>query len=180
MKTIKDNEKHDQITSEKINKKADEKADQSPLTNFFSSFLNLFTKEKQPVNFFPNDIYLLLDENCKNLVNEASTDKFKQFIVGKSLIEGTNQFPFDTTIGMKYLEISASSGCTDSAIYVYKLLTEGKEIPKDINKAKDILYKNLKSNDSRILYLYGKILKKQHYFSAASKYFEQSAKAGYV
>lgn len=72
-----------------------------------------------------------------------------------------NNFPLDIIIGMKYLEESASSKCIDSAIYVCKMLIDGNGIPKDINKAKNILYMNLDSNDSRISYLYGKILKKQ-------------------
>lgn len=97
--------------------------------------LFLFARKSKIKSIFPNDIYDTLDKKCQNLIDEAKTDPNKQFLVGKFLIEGKQNFPKKLWIGLKYLEESISSGCIDSVIYYCRMYIEGTDVPIDISFA---------------------------------------------
>ena len=164
-----------ELKDKKIIKNEDEKP------TIIKSFFNLFTKNSdQVVIKYPVDEFNKLDKKCQKLITEANEDRDVQFIVGRSLIRGENEFPLNIEMGIKYLEKSISNECIDSVLYYSRMLIKGDIIPKDIDKAKKYLQKFFKENNGRIFHLYAKIVYNEKNFSEAKKYFEKSAKLGNV
>ena len=120
----------------------------------------------------------LPDNECNEIIRDSEGDPQKQFLVGKYFIEGSNNFPQNTENGIKFLEKSIKSECIEAIIYYSNMLIKGDIVPKDLSKAKKILKKQLKKNDASVLYLYGKIEKKERNFQKAAKYFEKATKRG--
>ncbi|KAK8897369.1 hypothetical protein M9Y10_015313 [Tritrichomonas musculus] len=150
-----------------------------PVTRNRSKSLFNYKKDSDQEISYPIDEFNKLDQSCQNLVKMAKSDPGKQFIVGRYLIEGGGNFPQNIEIGMKYLQKSVSENCTESLMYYCQMLIQGKLIPRDIEKAKRYLKKNLKDNkDARVSLLYGQLMKKESKFSDAKKFFEKSAKLG--
>lgn len=127
---------------------------------------------------FPIDDLRKLNEKGKNLISIAEYNPDFQFLVGKNLIEGLEDFPKNPQLGIKYIKNSMECECCDAVLYYCQLLVDGQVIPKDIKKAKKELKKNFKLNDSRLYFLYGKILAKENKLSEAKKYFKEAAKEG--
>ncbi|KAK8845724.1 hypothetical protein M9Y10_020642 [Tritrichomonas musculus] len=145
-------------------------------TKRFSGFLKKSKSKEKSI--YPSNELILLDKKCQILVQEANKDAEKQFQVGQNLIEGKNDFPNNTEIGIKYLEKSTKGGCIDAVSYYCKMLIKGNVIPKDHPKAKKILKKYLKGKNGTILFLYGKIKKKEGDMMKAMKYLDKASKLG--
>ena len=145
------------------------------------SYLRKDSSSDQPREIsFPIDEFNKLDKSCQDLVNQAKNDPEKQFIVGRSLVEGKDNFPKDIEIGVKYLEKSVTENCTEALIYYCQMLVQGTVIPSNVEKAKKYLKKSQKESqkDARVSLLYGRIMKKEKNFTDAKKSFEKSAKLG--
>lgn len=85
--------------------------------------------------FFPAQQFEKLSKSCQKKVTKADKgDEDMMFIVGQSLLDGTNGFPQDTELGLKYLEESVEQ-VNDEAAELYSQLFEGKIIEKDVEKA---------------------------------------------
>lgn len=132
----------------------------------------------EKISLYPKQEFSNLSKSCQLLVQGAEKDPEKQFLVGKSLIEGSNEFPQKTDLGVNYLKKSLSKGFVDSDSYSLRLFIDGKIIPQDLSKAKKYVKKALKKSDARYSLFYGKIKKKQSKFQDAKKYFEKAASAG--
>lgn len=145
-----------------------------------SRTFSLFKTKNKEQLIYPLYEYKDLAQNCQILIQEAQDDAEKHFQVGKNLFEGLNNFPIKTEIGIKYFEQSIKNGCIDSVIYYSGQLIDAKIIPQDLDKAKKILKKHLRSNNPDILLLYGKIMKKEKKYSKAMKYFDIASKSGCV
>lgn len=68
-------------------------------------------------------------------------DEDMMFIVGQSLLDGTNGFPQDTELGLKYLEESVEQDNDEAAELYSQLLFVGKIIEKDVEKATKMIEK---------------------------------------
>ena len=77
-----------------------------------------------------------------------------------------------------YLKSSIKYECIESVLYYSQMLIDGPIVHWDTENAKKLLKKNLKHKDSRIYFLYGKILNSENNSSEARKYFEKASKAG--
>ena len=84
------------------------------------------------------------------------------FIIGRSLIEGLNDFPFDLKIGLDYIKKSIKNGNKESLIYYIEMLIKGKILPQDLIKASKLV-NQLNQGEYRSTYfnLVGKIFKKK-------------------
>ncbi|KAK8898373.1 hypothetical protein M9Y10_000658 [Tritrichomonas musculus] len=150
---------------------------EEPKKSFLTSVKSLFGLYHEKL--FPRDVYLKLSEECQRLVVDAEDDPEKQFYIGTYLIEEKNGFPLNVNIGVKYFERSIAGGNIESALYLSKMLFEGRIVQQDIIKAKKYLYAHLKS-DQRTFLLYGKILKKEKNRKEARKYFQKGSENGDV
>ncbi|KAK8886585.1 hypothetical protein M9Y10_042049 [Tritrichomonas musculus] len=127
---------------------------------------------------FPIDLLFNLDSKCQSFVKEAENDPNKQFIVGKYLIQGSDGYPHNTQLGIKYLKKSASNGCNASMIYLCKLFIDGEIIPQDLQEAKEILKGINDESDADYLLQMGRISKEEKEYSVATEYFEKASKEG--
>lgn len=118
-------------------------------------------RDEYSIKLCPFDVFSKLNKKSQTLVKEAENDPEKQFIVGISLIEGHDGFPFDSELGIDYLKRSYKKGCINSLIYYCKLLIKGKIIPKNINKLTKLLDSYLKDNEALYMLLKGKHFKKE-------------------
>lgn len=96
------------------------------------------------------------------------------------MIERNENFPQNTEIGLSYLEHSIKSGSFEAAIYDSRLLIKSDMIPQDFEKAHKILKETIRNllntSNGSILFLEGKIKKKEGNHSKYFKYFEKSSK----
>lgn len=68
------------------------------------------SSDKKKINLpFSSSKFDELNKSCKELVLKAQKDPNLKFFIGKSLIEGINDFPKDTTIGLEYIKQSNSA-----------------------------------------------------------------------
>ena len=67
---------------------------------------------------YPKDLFSLLDMKNRKIVIQSRRDPEKGFFVGKYLIEGINNFPQNTELGIKFLEDSMEKGSSDSLFYL--------------------------------------------------------------
>lgn len=114
--------------------------------------------------------YKELNNDCKQLVDDAENDSNIQFFIGKSFIENKNGFPKNTQLGFKYLKRSMKEGNIQSTLYYCKLLKKGQIIPQNLEKAKSILQRNLDKKNPDIYAMYGNVLIKDGDFKQAEKY----------
>ena len=142
-----------------------------------SKRFSLFKKSKNKV-LYPSNEFKNLGAIQQQIVEESSGDPEKEFKIGKNLIEGIEDFPQNSQIGILYLEQSTKEGSIEAAIYYSELLIKGEVIPQDIPKAEKILKKYKKENSGPVLLLLGKIKLQQNDYSKASTLFSKSAKAG--
>ena len=71
---------------------------------------------KEPI-FYPLNQFYTLNEANRELVIDANDNHEKQFLVGKYLIKGENNFPQDIELGLKYLNESKKAKCTNAIIF---------------------------------------------------------------
>ena len=95
------------------------------------------------------------------------------FISGKNLIERNDESQ-DIVGGIQLLEQSISNDCLDARIYYCRLLINGKLIPRNIEKAKELLLEKINTNDSNVMLLYGKVLLHEKEFNEAKKMIKRS------
>lgn len=133
-------------------------------------------QKKRPI--FPLKEYTKLSQECKEKVNEAEYDPEMQFEIGFCLIEGEQNFPVKTEIGIKYLEKSISNENVDAAVYYSRMLIKADRIPRDLSKAESILNQFSIEDSSEIPLLLGLIKKKQKDFTNSFRFFEISSRVG--
>lgn len=92
-------------------------------------------------SLFPYKEYVKLNEESQKIIEEANEDPEKQFNIGISLIEGRENFPLNTQIGLKFLQKSMENGCIKSIIYYCEMLIKGRIIPQNLEKAMKIAQK---------------------------------------
>lgn len=125
--------------------------------------LHNFKKQIQySLKLFPFRKFILLkkDESIQ-LVKDAETDPMIQFIVGKCLIEGENDFPLDVQLGLEYLKQSIKNGNIESLVFYIKMLIKGEVIPQNHKKSLKLIETKLKTTKSLYLLLKGKLFKKE-------------------
>lgn len=90
-----------------------------------------------------NELYIKnLSNSCQIRVSEADCGNVdSMFYVGHSFIEGANGFPQNIELGLNYLSKSCDQENIEAMEYYGSLLFNGVQIPKDEDKAKDILMK---------------------------------------
>ena len=138
-----------------------------------SKRFSLFKKSKSQ-----KTLITLPNDECNSILREAENDAEKQFFIAKSFIEEKNNFPLDIENGISYLKRSIKGGCIDAVVYYCQMLIKGINIPKNLDKAKKTLKKHLKSKNSSILFLYGKVKKKEGDNKTTAKYFKKSSDEG--
>ena len=94
-------------------------------------------------NYIPYKIYRKLDEKSKELVETARNDPQKMFVIGKSFVEGRDNFPPNTEIGINYLTESLNKDCIDSLVYYCEMLIKGKIVVRDLETAKELIQTKL-------------------------------------
>lgn len=112
------------------------------------------------------------------MILEAKNDKSKLFEFGQSLIEGSLNFPQNQIVGIDFLERSIEGGNSESIFYFCNLLIKGKSIPRNIQKARELIEKHFKNEKSIYLLYCGKIKKKENNFNEEKSFFEQSMNEG--
>ena len=118
--------------------------------------------------------------NYSDIHQIANLDPQTQFIIGKNLIEGTNNYQKDIMLGIKYLEESIKNDNFDSLIYYCQILIDGTIISKNIQKAKLYLKNKLNDNNDSIMLLYGKILIHEKQLKEAKEIIFQCTKKGNI
>ncbi|KAK8892762.1 hypothetical protein M9Y10_030003 [Tritrichomonas musculus] len=134
-------------------------------------------KEKPKINY-PKMWKNLLNKRCQFLLQQAENDPFAQFEVGSYIIEGKENFPKSTEVGIMLLQKSIQEGCIDAAIYYSRMLIEGNIISRDLSEASKILKKYSSDSNSTVILLYGMIKKKSKDYQKAHYYIKESAKLG--
>lgn len=121
------------------------------------------SSDKTKINLpFSSSKFDELNKSCKELFLKAQKDPNLKFFIGKSLIEGINDFPKDTTIGLEYIKQSNSAKILDSQIYYIDMLIKGNIIKQNFDLANKIIIQLLlRTKDSRIYALQGRISKKR-------------------
>ena len=110
---------------------------------------------------FPEDIYDKLEVDCQKLVREAEEgDPETQFLVGKFLFEGSNNFPQNNEIAIDYLVEAINNGSIESAFYYCQIILDGKLSQNDLEQAEVILAPFLNEENSALLTIFGKIQNK--------------------
>ena len=66
---------------------------------------------------YPKDKLRQLNKKCKKIVQDAYGIPSKEFLVGKYLIEGTNQFPLDMETGILFMEHLVTKDCIEAVIF---------------------------------------------------------------
>lgn len=130
-------------------------------------------------HLFPNDLFSLLDAKNKKMVIKSSRDAEQGFYVGKYLIEGTNNFPQNIEIGLKFIEDSMEKGSSDSLFYMCQLLTtKNNYIENNFDRAIQLLHSYYDKTDPRYNYIYGIIFRKRRNHKKAFKCFQRSLIGG--
>lgn len=130
------------------------------------------------VTICPFQLFESLSGPSQKMILEAETNPMKQFIVGQKFIEGVDQFPQNTQVGIKYLTKSISNGIPEAVIYYSRMIIEGELIPSDTKYARELLSKLPLQGDPDVLVLTGKIEHKEGNFELAKNYFIQATKQG--
>lgn len=89
------------------------------------------------------------------------------------MIEGKNNFPHNTQVGLEYLKNQIQKGNEEAAVYYCNMLIEGKMIPKDYGKAEKIAIKKIGEKSDNYYLMIGKIERKKKNFAKAKKCFER-------
>lgn len=144
-----------------------------------SELYNYDTQSRSGSAVYPSRQLKTLPKQCQDLVKEANDDIEKQFELGQYLIEGTNNFPQSTQLGIRYLEQSSENGSVEAAIYYSNILIKSNLIPHDYEKAKTILSPYLDSENPEVYHYYGLVNKKEKNYNESVKYFEKAARGGY-
>lgn len=126
---------------------------------------------------FPASIFEKLNVNCQDAIREAQFDRNKLFFVGKSLVEGTNDFPKNVELGIEYLKKSNTKKCRNSIIYYIEMLVKGGVIQKDYKEAEKII-KEVAVDDIKTQFLKGKICRHNKNFEKASLFYKKAANEG--
>lgn len=129
-------------------------------------------------SLFPYKEYVKLNEESQKIVDEANEDPEKQFNIGISLIEGRENFPLNTQIGLKFLQKSMENGCIKSIIYYCEMLIKGRIIPQNLEKAMKIAQKYFTKEEAAYSLIIGKIEKKKKNYEKAKICFEKSINEG--
>lgn len=137
------------------------------------------TETDKKHRLYPKEEYKKLKKSCQKLVKEADSNVQKQFIVGKSLLEGTEGFPQNTTLASRYLQISIQGGNADSAVYFSRILLEGQILPKNVQKVSEYLLPYLSQENPVIYTLYGKAKKEEGKYNDSKTYFLKASEIGY-
>ena len=83
-----------------------------------------------------------LNSSCRKQIKKAEEgDADMMFIVGQSLIDGTNGFQKDVSIGLKYLEQAIERNNEEATELYSRLLFEGKIIQKDVQLSLKLIEK---------------------------------------
>ena len=128
---------------------------------------------------YPNSIFSLLDAKCKQIIVESKFNVLKSYLVGKYSLEGINNFPQNTKIGIQFLENSIQRGSKDALLYYTKnLVTQSKLIPQDFDKAEMLINKYSDKDDSRFYLIKGLIYRHKRDLQSAIKLFEMGANSG--
>ncbi|KAK8898332.1 hypothetical protein M9Y10_000616 [Tritrichomonas musculus] len=128
---------------------------------------------------YPFEQYMKLNEECKQLIQNAEKNPEYQFIIGKSCIENENGFPMNTEIGLRYLKRSIKEvGYIQSILYYSQILISGKIIPQNLQKAKKLLDRILDTKSAEAYALYGKIMVKEDNYKEAESYFLKGIERG--
>ena len=67
---------------------------------------------------YPLDEFNKLSKDCQTIVIDAKNDPDKQFILGKSLIGGENNFTTNVELGFQYIKQSMKQSDTIVAIFI--------------------------------------------------------------
>ncbi len=95
--------------------------------------LSIFNLKKRII--YPNGKYNKLSQSCKEFVNEAVDDPQKQYEVWYKLVYGTNDFPKDIDVGIKYIKKAIKGGSIDAVILYNRMLIIGKKITGNVEQA---------------------------------------------
>lgn len=128
--------------------------------------------------FYPLVEYYKLSKACQKIVDESQTDPSKLLFVGKSLIEGTNEFPKNIKLGIQCIEESIKQNNIEAILYYSSILMKGDIIKCDLQKSNEYLSKIDPNQDSRVYVLKGKISYKMSKFKESVHYFEEGSKSG--
>lgn len=141
---------------------------------------NIIEHFKVRMYHFPYDYYVQLGPNSKEIVDRSEKGEYEfYFIIGRSLIEGLNDFPFDLKIGLDYIKKSIKNGNKESLIYYIKMLIKGKCIPQNLVQATELI-DQLNQEEYRSTYfnLVGQIFKKEGQFEKSKINFKRSIDLG--
>ncbi|KAK8876047.1 hypothetical protein M9Y10_006231 [Tritrichomonas musculus] len=139
--------------------------------------------QKQDLNvlgssFFTKEAFEGLQSENKALVLQAENDCEKQFLVGRKLFEGSDDFPRDIELAITYLKLAIKNGNTNAAVFYSRALLASEEVPPNYKKAAKILSKFLYTKNSMVYTLFGRARKKEKDFTEAAKYFRKAADKG--
>lgn len=100
-----------------------------------------------------------LPTSCRNHIIKADGgDLDSMFYVGRSLIEGANDFPKNCEIGLKYIIQASDQENVEAMVYYGSLLFKGDILPKDETKSIEILTKACTNyNSARAKFLLAQI-----------------------
>lgn len=82
----------------------------------------------------------------------AENDQEKQFLIGKSLIEGSKYFQQSTQLGLKNLRKLINKNQIKSLIYYCNMLIKYSSIPEKLKKAKKLIKNILKCQSEKDFY----------------------------
>lgn len=68
----------------------------------------------------------------KEEIQPETDDPELQFHIGKSFIEGVDDYPVDILKGVQYLELSIQNKNINAGIYYCSLLINGMHVPKNL------------------------------------------------
>lgn len=123
---------------------------------------------------YPKENFDKLTIECQKLTKEAECDPKKQLIVGKYLIRGEKNFPYDMPLGIEYLKTSTSNGCQESALFLADTYIN----TNDTQAAREILDQFHDDNNAELLYLLGAIERKAENYEKATQYLKKSIELG--
>lgn len=151
------------------------------------------TEPDREFKFINSSIFNELDSSCQSLILDIEDGKEDSIvIVAQGFVEGSNDFPKETDIGIKYFEYAISKKNVEAMENYGKLLFQGEIIPKDEEKAVKILDEAAKKyNSSNAKLQLSKIILSHQSFDIndknenvnwplAKKYSKEAADAGNV
>lgn len=143
------------------------------------SSISIVKPQRSQENVYPNNIFVSLDSKCKQIIYESFFDVQKSFLVGKYSLEGSNNFPQNKNVGIKFIEYSIKKGSQDALYYYTKhLVTCNYLIQQDFEKAEQLVKKYSDENDPRFYLIYGLIYRHQKNLKKAIINFEIGSQKG--